>query len=171
MKNTLHSMTVLAVAGILAVGCLLGGCQSTTTAGGSVSQKETLLVQVGFHTKTVTTPDQQKLVGQLAVDKVTAVKYKGKLYYVFPTGKKDQIYVGKQAQYNAYKQALQAKQAQLKAQQAQQTTAQGQPPPTGYQQPTNQSLFNDPVFVGETAGPRHIGVEVFDGFGPLDPMD
>ena len=170
MKNISKSTTVLAIAGILAAGYWLGGCQSTSTAGGgSVSQKETLLAQAGFKTKTVTTPDQQKLVAQLAVDKVSAVKYKGKLYYVFPTGKKDQIYVGKQPQYNTYKQALQAKQAQLKAQQAQQTT--GQPAPTGYQQPNNQSLFNDPVFVGETAGPRHITVETFDGFGPLDPYD
>ena len=34
--------------------------------------------------------------------------YNGKLYYVFPTAKKDKIYVGKQKQFNAYKQALAA---------------------------------------------------------------
>ena len=63
MKNILKSTTVLAIAGILAAGYWLGGCQSTSTAGGgSVSQKETLLAQAGFKTKTVTTPDQQKLV-------------------------------------------------------------------------------------------------------------
>ena len=39
---------------------------------------------------------------------VTAVKYSGTLYYVFPTATKDRIYVGKQAQFNAYKKAVEA---------------------------------------------------------------
>ena len=42
----------------------------------------------------------------LAQYRVSAVKYNGKLYYVFPTAKKDKIYVGKQKQFNAYKEAL-----------------------------------------------------------------
>ena len=109
-------------------------------------------MQAGFVTKTVTTPKQQQQVSQLDVNKVSAVKYQGKLYYVYPTGKKDQIYVGRQPNYNAYKQALQAKQTQLKAEQAQQN---------------QQFVQGDPVWVGETAGPAHIKVQVFDGFGPL----
>jgi hypothetical protein len=36
------------------------------------------------------------------------VKYKGKLFYVFPTGTKDKIYYGHQTQFNAYKHALAA---------------------------------------------------------------
>jgi hypothetical protein len=31
-------------------------------------------------------------------------------------------------------------------------------------------LQGSPVWSGETAGPRHVQVQVFDGFGPLDPM-
>lgn len=38
------------------------------------------------------------------------MKYQGKLYYVFPTAKKDKIYVGRQKQCNAYKEALVAQQ-------------------------------------------------------------
>ena len=34
------------------------------------------------------------------------MKYNGKLYYVFPTAKKDKIYVGRQKQFDAYKGAL-----------------------------------------------------------------
>ena len=133
---------------------LVAGCQTVATnqAGIAASKKEVLLAQAGFKAKTVTTPKQQQQVSLLAVDKVSAVKYKGKLYYVFPTGKKDQILVGKQAQFNAYKQALQAQQPSQKTQQQQ------------------QMLQGSPVWVGETAGPRHITVEEFDGFGPLNAM-
>jgi len=71
------------------------------------------------------------------------VKYNGNLYYVFPTAKKDKIYVGRQKQYNAYKQALAAQQ--------------------GQQQMAGQSLM--PTL--ETAGPNHIEVQQFGGFGPM----
>jgi len=85
------------------------------------------------------------------------VKYQGKVYYVFPTGNKSQILYGTQTQFNAYKKALQAQQASQTAQQASQTAQQ------------QQMLQGSPVWSGETAGPRHIDVEVFDGFGPLNP--
>lgn len=132
----------------------IAGCATTAANNGAIaaSKKENLLAQAGFKAKTVTTPKQQQQVSQLAVDRVSAVKYKGKLYYVYPTGKKDQIFVGNQAQFNAYKQALQAQQPTQKAQQEQ------------------QMLQGSPVWTGETAGPRHVDVEVFDGFGPLNPM-
>ena len=133
---------------------LMAGCQTMATnqAGIAASKKEVLLAQAGFKAKTVTTPKQQQQVSLLAVDKVSAVKYHGKLYYVYPTAKKDHILVGNQAQFNAYKQALQAQQTSQQAQQNAQMAA------------------GSPVWVGETAGPRHITVEEFDGFGPLNVM-
>ena len=141
-----------------AVLALMAACQTTGTSQSAVSQKEALLTQAGFKSKTVTTPKQQQQVSQLAVDRVSAVKYQGKVYYVFPTGNKSQILVGTQAQFNAYKKALQAKQASQA--QASQTA----------QQQQQQMLQGSPVWSGETAGPRHVDVEVFDGFGPLNPM-
>ena len=137
---------------------LMTACQTVATnqAELGASKKEFLLEQSGFKTKTVTTAKQQKQVSLLAVDRVSAVKYQGKVYYVFPTGKKDQIYYGNQAQFNAYKQALQA-----------QKTSQTQQAKTQQEQ---QMLQGSPVWVGETAGPRHITVETFDGFGPLNAM-
>ena len=137
---------------------LITACQTTGTSQSAVAQKEALLTQAGFKSKTVTTPKQQQQVSQLAVDRVSAVKYQGKVYYVFPTGNKSQILVGTQAQFNAYKKALQAKQASQA--QASQTA----------QQQQQQMLQGSPVWSGETAGPRHVDVEVFDGFGPLNPM-
>ena len=151
-------LTLTGIAGIGAVLALLAACQTTGTSQSAVSQKEALLTQAGFKSKTVTTPKQQQQVSQLAVDRVSAVKYQGKVYYVFPTGNKSQILVGTQAQFNAYKKALQAKQASQA--QASQTA----------QQQQQQMLQGSPVWSGETAGPRHVDVEVFDGFGPLNPM-
>jgi hypothetical protein len=82
-------------------------------------------------------------VEKLPLGKVSAVKYKGKLFYVYPTAQKDRIYYGKQAQFNAYKQSLQNQQ--------------------GAQQMAGQSLM--PTL--ETAGPNNIQVEQFGGFGPM----
>src|SRR5438034_10872177 len=144
-------LTLTGVAGIGAVLALLAACQTTGT-GDVVAQKESLLAQSGFKVVTVTTPQQQQAVSQLTVGRVTAVHYNGKLYYVFPTATKDKIYVGKQAQFNAYKQAVAAQQASQQAQQQQ------------------QMLQGSPVWTGETAGPRHIEVQEFDGFGPINPM-
>jgi len=56
-----------------------------------------------------------------------------------PLRLKDRILYGKQAQFNAYKQALQAQRGQL----------------TG------------PVFEAELKGPHPIKVREFDGFGPV----
>src|SRR5499425_1866107 len=109
MKYSQHDIStltnlVLATAALM----LMAGCQSVAVndAELAASRKEFLLAQSGFKVITVTTPKQQQAINGLAQYRVSAVKYNGKLYYVFPTAKKDKIYVGKQAQFNAYKQAL-----------------------------------------------------------------
>src|SRR5215813_1860427 len=93
---------------------LMAACQTVAIndAELAASRKEFLLAQSGFKVITVTTPKQQQAINGLAQYRVSAVKYNGKLYYVFPTAKKDKIYVGKQKQYNAYKQALASQQGQ-----------------------------------------------------------
>jgi crotonobetainyl-CoA:carnitine CoA-transferase CaiB-like acyl-CoA transferase len=144
-------LTLTGIASIGAVLALLAACQTTGT--GQTAQKEALLAQSGVKIITVTTPKQQQAVSGLAQGRVTAVTYNGKLYYVFPTGTKDRIYVGKQKQFNAYKQALAAQQASQPAPQA------GQP---------GQQLINPaPTMTYEGAGPHHVEVQQFDGFGPM----
>jgi hypothetical protein len=143
-------LTLTGIAGIGAVLALLAACQTTGQAG---PQKEALLAQSGFKVITVTTPKQQQAVSGLAQGRCSAVKYNGKLYYVYPTGTKDRIYVGRQKQFNAYKQALAAQQGSQPASQP------GQP---------GQQLMNPaPTMQFETAGPQHIEVDQFDGFGPM----
>lgn len=135
---------------------LITACE-TTGGGSSVSaQKEALLAQSGFKTVTVTTPTQQQAVAGLTMGRVSAVKYNGKLYYVYPTATKDRIYVGKQKQFNAYKQALASQHATKPA--SQPSMAQ-----MGEAQMAGQSL--EPTL--ETAGPNHIEVQQFGGFGPM----
>ena len=146
-------LTLTGIASIGAVLALLAACQTTGTTD-VVAQKEALLTQSGFKVITVTTPQQQQAINGLAQYRVSAVKYNGKLYYVFPTATKDKIYVGRQKQFNAYKQALAAQQASQPASQ------QAQP---GQQLIAGQSLM--PTL--ETAGPNNIEVQQFGGFGPM----
>jgi hypothetical protein len=137
---------------------LITACETTGSSSGNVSaQKESLLAQSGFKVITVTTPKQQQAVNGLTMGRVSAVKYNGKLYYVYPTATKDKIYVGKQKQFNAYKQAL-AGQAASHPASHQATMNQ-----MGEAQMAGQSL--EPTL--ETAGPNHIEVQQFGGFGPM----
>jgi len=153
MKKLLTLTSIVSIGAILA---LLAACQTTDT-GQSVVQKESLLSRSGFKVVTVKNPKQQQAVNGLAQGRCSAVKYNGKLYYVYPTATKDRIYVGKQAQFNAYKKALAAQQTQQASWSAQQQ---------------QEMLHGSPAIVGETAGPHHIEVEEFQGSGftPFDDM-
>ena len=153
MKNLL---TLTGIAGIGAVLMLMSACQTVATndAELAASKKEFLLAQSGFKVITVTTPKQQQAINGLAQYRVSAVKYNGKLYYVFPTATKDKIYVGRQKQYDAYKGALQARLAShASGQQAQARSTADEP-----------SAYDD---IRERRDLMHIEVEQFDGFGPM----
>src|SRR5437016_8377779 len=136
--------TLTSIASIGAILVLMPACQTVATNNAEIaaSKKQNLLAQAGFKFITVTTPKQQQAVSQLAQGRCSAVKYNGKLYYVFATTKKDQIFVGRQKQYNAYKQALAAQQGQ-------------------------QQMAGTPVFTQETAGLNKIEVAQLHGFGPM----
>ena len=141
--------------GATAALALMAACQTVATnqAELAASKKEFLLAQSGFKVITVTTPKQQQAINGLTQYRVSAVKYNGKLYYVFPTATKDKIYVGKQKQFNAYKKALAAQQASQ--------------PGSQPAQPGQQLMNPAPTMTYETAGPQHIEVDQFDGFGPM----
>jgi hypothetical protein len=136
MKTLLRSIRIVFVAVFLL--CLTTACQSTAVAPSTASQKEKLLVQSGFKVKTVTTPEQQQRVSSLPPGEISTVGYNGKLYYVYPTATRDQIFVGTQTDYNAYKQAVVA-----------------------------YGLTTSPSFVRETHGPHRVLIQQFNGFGPL----
>jgi len=145
MKKLITLTNIVSAVAVLA---LMAACQTTGTSQ-AAPQKESLLVQSGFKVITVTSPKQQQAVNGLAQGRVSAVKYNGKLYYVYPTGTKDRIYVGKQKQFNAYKTALAGQQASQQA------------------QPGQQLINPAPTMTYEGAGPHHVEVQQFDGFGPM----
>ena len=159
MKKLLTLTSIVSTGAVL---ILMAACQTTGTSQSVIAQKEALLSQSGFRVITVTAPDQKQAVNGLAEGRCSAVKYNGKLFYVFPTATKDKIYVGKQAQFNKYKKALAAASQQQASQQASsQAASQGGQP--GQQLIQGQSLM--PTLEG--AGPEHIEVQQFGGFGPM----
>jgi hypothetical protein len=141
MKN-LSILTSIATA-IVAL-ALITACETTGTSQSATAKNEALLTQSGFKTVAVTTPKQQQAVGKLPQGTVSAVKYQGKQYYVYPTASNDKIYVGKQTHVNAAKQAYAAQQAQAQSSM--------NPPPTM-------------TFQGH--GQHGVVAEEFDGFGPM----
>jgi hypothetical protein len=142
MKRLFTLTSIVTIGAALA---LLTACETTGTGQSAAAQNEALLAQSGFKTVTVTTPKQQQAVSKLPPGTVSAVKYQGKTYYVYPTASKDKIYVGKQTHVNAAQKAVAAQQAQA----AQQNM---NPPPTM-------------TFQGH--GPHQVVAEEFDGFGPM----
>jgi len=141
MKNLFTLTSIVAVGAVLA---LLTACETTGTAQSATAKNEALLAQSGFKTVAVTTPKQQQAVTKLPQGTVSAVKYQGKTYYVYPTAAKDKIYVGKQTHVNTAKQALAAQQALAQ-----------------------QSMNPPPTMTFQGHGPHQVVAEEFDGFGPM----
>jgi len=139
----LTTLITLTIAAILAL-----GTATTASAGGSAT-KETLLAQSGFRLKTVTTQRQRQQIESLPEGQVFAITYQHKLFYVYRTTQKDQIYVGKQQQFDAYKQALSGPENTRRVQ---------------------QEMQDRPDMVLEGAGPNHVRIQEFDGFGPMNPF-
>jgi len=100
MKKRLlkQTTTILAVVALLA---LLGGC----AAAGS-SRAETSLLSTGFTAKVAMTAKQRQELQTLPEGKVSLVRQNGKTFYVYPDAPDNQIYVGSEAQYQAYENLL-----------------------------------------------------------------
>jgi len=103
--------TLISIASIGMGLALISASEATAASGSEISRKEALLTQSGFKVVTVTTTKQKEAVNGLAQGRCSAVTFNKKLFYVFPTAKKDKMYVGKQAQFDRYKKAIAAQQA------------------------------------------------------------
>lgn len=139
MKNLIKLTSIITIVAVLT---LITACQTTTS---TTAQNETLLTQSGFKTVAVTTPKQQQAVSKLPQGTVSAVKYQGKTYYVYPTAAKDKIYVGKQAHVNAAQKAVAAQQAQA----------------------AQNNMNPAPTMTFQGHGQHGVVAEEFDGFGPM----
>ena len=137
--------TLRNIASASAAIALITACQTTSTSQSGMVQQEALLAQSGFKTITVTTPKQQQAVSKLAQGRVSPVKYQGKLYYVYPTATKNQIYVGRQKQVDAYNRAVAAQQTQ----------------------PGYSNMNPAPTMTFQGHGQHQVVAQEFDGFGPM----
>jgi hypothetical protein len=138
---------VIGVAMFCCIAVFVGGCASTggVAANGSEA-KQRLLAQAGFQLKNCTTQKQQQRLAQLPPNKVSLVKYRGRIHCVYPITASNQAYVGGKAQYQTYLNLLRTAQAQANA------AAQPQP-----------------VFTEEVPGPgaEPILIQEYDDWGPL----
>ena len=60
------------------------------------------LLRFGFKAIKVNTPKLQRVVNELRQGKISYMDHNGQLYYVYPAASKDRIYIGTQAQFNAF---------------------------------------------------------------------
>lgn len=86
-----------AVPWFLALLTLAVGCASN-------QQMETMLSAAGFRMVPATSSKQEAQLQRLPSGKVTLVPRGGTNYYLYPDQKKNVLYVGQQAQYQAYQQ-------------------------------------------------------------------
>lgn len=96
MKHTIGLVSALALA-VVVTGCATSPAQRTGK----------LLAQSGFKPVVASTAAQQQRLHSLPLDRVSVVKRQGKTYYVYPDPARNVLYVGKQAQYQAYQTAVQ----------------------------------------------------------------
>jgi hypothetical protein len=97
MKNTLLKQRTINLA-VVALVSLLGACATTASP-----RAENVLLSAGFKAKVATTAKQQQELQTLPEGKISAVRQKGKTFYIYPDAPHNQIYVGNKAQYEAYK--------------------------------------------------------------------
>jgi hypothetical protein len=95
------------VGSVLALVMVAGGCVTSS----HVQQTETALVASGFKQVSSFTAEQQRLLNTLRADKLSTVKRKGQLYYVYPDHARHLAYVGTRDDYQAYLNLLQDRQA------------------------------------------------------------
>jgi hypothetical protein len=103
MRNILSLAFTLVVLTFVAA---LSGC-ATSKHKYAVAEKENMLQAAGFRILTASTPTQHQLIRTLPADRVSAVRRKGQIYFVYPVAAKDRLYVGSNSEYLAYQQAAQ----------------------------------------------------------------
>src|SRR5690349_21079890 len=90
--NAFKTLLITGLLMAIAIGC------ATTQS------KENMLTAAGFNMVPANTPQRQAHLKSLPADKITAVQREGITYYTFPDPKNNVLYVGKEQQYQRYRQ-------------------------------------------------------------------
>ena len=108
MKQTKRESTLLLIVAMLAAAFLLPGCATTAT-----TNTKSLLTTAGFRVRTPTTPKQKELYAALTANRVEKATVNGKVFYVFKDESAGVAYVGREAEYQKYRElAIQQRVAQ-----------------------------------------------------------
>ena len=91
--------TLLALLGTLAVASFLVGCAEM-----EATNTKSQLSAAGFHVKTPQTALQKEVYNSLTPYRVERATYKGKTFYVYKDEKAGVAYVGREPEYQRYKQ-------------------------------------------------------------------
>ncbi len=95
-----------------ALAAFLPACTTTGGMASASPQTETMLTQAGFTTHVATTAKQKAHIQSMPNGKLTMVKKNGKKVWIYPDVAHNQIYVGNQAQYQAFRSARAAQSRQ-----------------------------------------------------------
>jgi hypothetical protein len=76
----------------------LTGCTTMETA-----NTKSLLIQAGFHVRTPDTAKRKEIYAALTADKMHKATVNGKVFYVFKDEKEGVAYVGREAEYQRYR--------------------------------------------------------------------
>jgi hypothetical protein len=146
MKQVLRPFVLLTSCSILV---FFSGCASTGNPLSSAKEKQRLLTQAGFTLKNVSTAKQQQRLAQLPANKVSPVKYHGRIYYVYPMTASNQAYIGNKAQFQTYLQLMRDEQARVAQ--------------------ANAAAAPQPVISEEVPGPgaEPILIQEYDDWSPL----
>src|SRR5678815_3229484 len=115
MKQAKIAMQLVCAAALVA---LFPACSSSGTTGSStgsaVTETQTVawLTQSGFKPFIAKTSAQRAHIQSLQAEKITKVNRNGTNMWVYPDGANNQVYVGKSAQYQAFR-ALRKSQSSL----------------------------------------------------------
>ena len=130
VRNHAYEMKYMKTKSIL-LNTALMACVALAVGCSTTKQTEDLLSAAGFKMMPATTPQQQAHLKTLPPHKVTMVNREGKTYFVFPDAKAQVLYVGQQAQFDAYQKLRLQKQLAEEQVQAAEGNAEGDWGPWG----------------------------------------
>ena len=96
-----HRLNSIAVVITFALSALAVGCASTPTS--PPPPDESALSAAGFKVVLAKTSQQQEHLRSLTPGQITAMERNGTPFFVYPDAAKNQIYVGTQKEYQAYR--------------------------------------------------------------------
>ena len=97
--------------------CLIATLIVVAFAGCATSPRGTErdLAASGFQVVPATTPEQLRQLNTLPNERISVINRQGEVYFVYPDRAKNQLYVGRNAQYSAYQNLLLNQKAQTEA--------------------------------------------------------